>query len=64
MSLRYKVVAFGLILLLTFQSLHQINSYTYSTGISSFHRDHINYCFIGGYSSHSMYNCGETFHIN
>lgn len=52
-----------MVIAFTFQSLHEINSHTYATGISTFHKNSyegIICCF--GCGVHSMYSCGKTFH--
>ncbi|MFT5847486.1 MAG: hypothetical protein ACJARX_000075 [Psychroserpens sp.] len=66
MSLRYKVVAFGLVLLFTFQSLNEINRHSYTTGICNFKSYKpagITDCF-GLYNGTSLNNCGHAFHTN
>jgi hypothetical protein len=63
MSLRYKIGAVVLILLFTFQSLNQINNHTYSAGLRDFHKDQTFSCFAANNYSHSIYNCGQTFHL-
>lgn len=64
-KLQHKIVAIILILVFSFQSLHQINSHTYTIGFENFHYkcpDGITCCF-GIPLSHSSYNCGKTFHL-
>lgn len=39
-SLKYKIIAFLLVLAFTFQSMESINSHSYSTGINSYHVDY------------------------
>ena len=63
-SIKYKIVALALALAFVFQTMESINSHTYSTGISTFHKNHIKgiiSCF--GQSYHAIYNCGMPNHI-
>jgi len=63
-SLKYKIIAFLLVLAFTFQSLNSFNWHMYGTGISTFHEDRIEGiipCF--GHSYHTIYKCGKTLHL-
>ena len=65
-SLNYKMLAFVLVVVLTFQSLHSINSHTYTTGFDNLHDERFGayICvFASGHLSHFSYNCGKAFHL-
>lgn len=66
-SLKFKCIGLILVLALTFQSLHSINSHSYTAGFDNFH--HVNTgvftCFFAGTQpTHSSYLCGQSFHLN
>lgn len=64
-SLKYKIVAFLLVLAFTFQTMESINSHTYSIGLSNFHEEcpeGMICCF--GSLYHSIYKCGKVVHLN
>lgn len=57
-SLKYKLVAFVLIMSFTFQSMETINSHTYTTGVDTLHHHYVMSCF--GFNSnpvHMNFNC-------
>lgn len=63
-KLRYKLFAILIASVFIFNSLIQINSYTYSTGFSNIHSycpKGITCCF--GIPSHMSYECGKPFHL-
>jgi len=57
-SLKYKLLAFLIVILLTFKSLHSINSHTYTSGVVSYH--HVDGCF-GSLPVHLSIHC-DGFH--
>lgn len=54
-SLKYKVLAFILIMIFTIRTLESINSHTYGTGIYNLHATHS--CIIFGNTTHMNFNC-------
>lgn len=55
LPLKYKIIAFLMIIIFSFNSLHSINWHTYTTGVNSFH-DTSNSCF-GFLPSHLKISC-------
>lgn len=57
-TLKYKLLAIALALVFSLQSMQQINSYTYTTGIDSYH---YNYSCFGGFTTHLAVKCQGGF---
>lgn len=62
-SIIYKITAFILILVFTFQSLHSINSHAYTISVDNYHYEPN--CYLGNVKTHLSQNCNsqESIHF-